>query len=63
MTSIVREEVESLLDRLPDDSTIEDVQYHLYVIDKVRNGLKSVERDGGLTQEQVEERLSKWLVV
>ena len=63
MTSIIREEVESLLDRLPDDSTIEDVQYHLYVIDKVRNGLESVERDGGLTQEQVEERLSKWLVL
>ncbi len=62
MTSIIREEVESLLDRLPDDSTIEDVQYHLYVIDKVRRGLESVERDGGLTQEQVEERLSKWLV-
>ena len=62
MTSILREEVESLLDRLPDDSTIEDVQYHLYVIDKVRKGLESVERDGGLTQDQMEERLSKWLV-
>jgi hypothetical protein len=62
MTSIIREEVESLLDRLPDNSTIEDIQYHLYVIDKVRKGLESVDRDGGLTQEQVEERLSKWLV-
>lgn len=62
MTSSIREEVESLLDRLPDDSTIEDVQYHLYVIDKVRKGLESVDRDGALTQEQVEERLGKWLV-
>jgi hypothetical protein len=60
--SIVKDEVASLLDRLPDDASIEDVQYHLYVIDKVRKGLESVERDGGLTQEQVEERLSKWLV-
>ena len=60
--SIVKDEVTSLLDRLPDDASIEDVQYHLYVIDKVRNGLESVERDGGLTQQQVEERLSKWLV-
>jgi hypothetical protein len=62
MMSAIRDEVTSLLDRLPDDSTIEDVQYHLYVIDKVRKGLESVERDGGLTQDQVEERLSKWLV-
>ncbi len=60
--SIIKDEVTSLLDRLPDDASIEDVQYHLYVIDKVRKGLESVERDGGLTQEQVEERLSKWLV-
>jgi len=62
MVSEIRDEVTALLDRLPDDSTIEDVQYHLYVIDKVRKGLESVELDGGLTQEQVEERLSKWLV-
>lgn len=60
--SIIKDEVTSLLDRLPDDASIEDVQYHLYVIDKVRKGLESVERDGGLTQEQVEERLSKRLV-
>lgn len=60
--SAVRDEVTSLLDRLPSDATIEDVQYHLYVIDKVRKGLESVERGDGLTQEQVEERLGKWLV-
>ena len=60
--SAIRDEVTSLLDRLPSDASIEDVQYHLYVIDKVRKGLASVERDGGLTQGQVEARLSKWLV-
>ncbi len=59
--SVVREEVESMLARLPKDVTIEDVQYHLYVINKVRKGLESVKQDGGLTQEQVEERLSEWL--
>lgn len=58
----IKDEVTSLLERLPNDASIEDVQYHLYVIDKVRKGLESVERDGGLTPEQVEERLSKWLV-
>ena len=60
--NVIQEEVKSMLERLPNDASIEDVQYHLYVIDKVRKGLESVKRDGGLTQEQVEERLSKWLV-
>lgn len=55
-------EVESLLERLPMDASIEDVQYHIYVIDKVRQGLESIETDGGLSQEQVEARLEKWLV-
>lgn len=57
-----KDEVIALLDRLPDDASLEDIQYHLYVIEKVRNGLDSIEKEGGLTQEQVEERLSKWLV-
>ena len=30
----VKEEVRSLLKRLPDDCTLEDIQYHLYVIEK-----------------------------
>jgi hypothetical protein len=58
----IKEEVTALLNRLPNDASIEDVQYHLYVIDKVRKGLESAENDGGLTQEQVEARMSKWLV-
>lgn len=58
----VKEEITSLLERLPGDATIEDVQYHLYVIDKVHKGLESIERDGGLTHEQVEKKLGKWLV-
>ncbi len=59
--SAIKDEVSSLLERLPDNTTIEDIQYHLYVMEKVRNGLESIERDGGLTHQQVEERLSKWL--
>jgi hypothetical protein len=59
--SVITEEVKLLLERLPPETTIEDLQYHLYVMEKVRNGIESIEREGGLTQEQVEERLSKWL--
>ena len=60
--STTRDEVTSLLDRLPDDASIEDVQYHLYVVEKVRNGLQSAESEGTITQEQAEEKLGKWLI-
>ncbi len=58
----IKQDVKSLLESLPNDASIEDVQYHLYVMDKVRNGLDSIEREGGVSQEQVEARLSKWLI-
>lgn len=58
--SALKEEVESLIERLPSDATIEDVQYHLYVMDKVNKGLESIEADGGLTQDEVETRLARW---
>ncbi len=60
--SIVKDEVTSLLERLPDDASIEDVQYHLYVVEKVRNGLDAARNEGTLTQQQAEEKLGKWLI-
>lgn len=60
--STTKKEIAALLDTLPNDCTIEDVQYHLYVIDKVRKGLESARTEGGPTHAQVEARLSKWLV-
>lgn len=61
LLSTAKEEVESLLNRLPENCSLEDIQYHLYVIDKVRQGLKAAELEGGLSQDEVEQRLSKWL--
>jgi len=60
--SEVRDEVNSLLDRLPEDASIGDVQYHLYVIEKIRNGLEATQSEGSITQEQAEEKLGKWLI-
>jgi hypothetical protein len=61
MMSTAKEEVEALLSKLPDDCSLEDMQYHLYVIEKVRNGLEAAESQGALSQEEVERRLRKWL--
>jgi hypothetical protein len=55
--STAKEEVRTLLNRLPDDCSLEDIQYHLYVVGKVRNGLKTAEIDGTISQEEVERRL------
>ena len=56
-----KQEVESLIARLPDSCTLEDIQYHLYVIEKIRNGRESAESQGTLTQDEADARLSKWV--
>jgi predicted transcriptional regulator len=59
--SSAKQDVEHLLNKLPDSSSVEDIQYHLYVLDKVRRGLEDARTNGVLSQEEVENRLSKWL--
>jgi hypothetical protein len=59
--STAKEEVEALLDKLPDDCSLEDIQYHLYVIEKVRHGLEVADTQGTMSQEEAEGQLSKWL--
>jgi predicted transcriptional regulator len=59
--STAKEEVRKMLERLPDDSSFEDIQYHIYVRQKIEQGLEDVEAGRLLTQEEVERRMSKWI--
>jgi len=59
--STAKQDVELLLNKLPDNCSVEDIQYHLYVLDKVRRGLEDARVSGTLSQEEVETSLSKWL--
>jgi hypothetical protein len=49
--SNAKQDVESLLNRLPDNVSVEDIQYHLYVLDKVRRGLEDACVNGTLAGE------------
>ncbi len=60
--STAKEEVQALLNSLPDDCSLEDIQYHLYVIKKVNSGLAAADSQGTISQEEAEERLGKWLI-
>lgn len=55
-------EVKALLNRLPEESNIEDIQYHLYVIAKIQKGLDRVDSEAGIEHQDVEKRFEKWLV-
>lgn len=55
-----KEQLRELIERLPDDCTLEDVQYHLYVQQKVERGLEDVRHGRVLSQQEVERRMAKW---
>jgi hypothetical protein len=58
--STAKEEVKALLDKLPDDCSLEDVQYHLYVVEKIHRGIERAGKEGTLSQDEVERKFSKW---
>lgn len=56
-----KQEVAQLLTQLPDDATLEDIQYHLYVLEKIQRGRADIAAGRSYTHEQARERLAKWL--
>ena len=54
-------EVASMLETLPQDVSLEDIQYHLYVLEKVKRGIERAETEGAMPHDDAKARLSKWL--
>ena len=47
--------------KLPDDSDLDQIQYHLYVLETVQKGLRELDSGESLSHEQVREELKRWL--
>lgn len=59
----VKAAVRALLERLPSDCTLEDVLYHLYVLNKIEQGLAEADASRTIPHEQVaEEMRRRWLL-
>ena len=57
----LKKEVIEIIESLPDDSTLEDIQYHLYVREKVERGIKAIDEGKIASQEDAESRVKGWL--
>ena len=56
-----KQEVLRLLGELPEDVSYEEIQYHIYVVEKIRKAREAVQAGEVLSQEEVEKRTEKWL--
>jgi hypothetical protein len=58
-----KDTVRSLLDRLPDDCSVEDVLYHLYVVQQIELGRADAKAGRLISHDEVAHRLrQKWVL-
>jgi predicted transcriptional regulator len=55
-----KEEVKRLLEGLSDDASFEEIQYQIYVCQKIERGLDDIEKGNVLTHDDVQNRISRW---
>jgi len=56
-----KERIKEFIDKMPENSTFEDIQYSIYVQSKIQKGLDAANNGDVLSQEDVEKRIEKWL--
>ena len=61
-TRSVKDEVLDAIQRMPDDCTLEDIQYHLYVAEKLRRRIAQADAGEAVPHAEAQRRLEKWII-
>ncbi|MBT6502773.1 MAG: hypothetical protein HOK67_23030 [Deltaproteobacteria bacterium] len=56
----LREEAITVISKLPDSASIDDIMYRLYVIDKVRKGREAVQQGDSISIEELKGEMESW---
>ena len=56
-----KEQVQQILQMLPEDASFEDIQYHIYVRQKIQQGLDDEAAGRVVSHADVQRRLAKWI--
>jgi hypothetical protein len=59
--STAKEEVRRLLESLPDDASLEDVQYSIYVRERIERARSELNQGKLIEQDDIEIRMRRWL--
>lgn len=57
----VKQEAQQMIQNLPDNCTYEDIQYHLYVVEKIKNGIHRAQKGETSSHKDAKTRMAKWL--
>ena len=56
----IKEAAINLLNKLPDDCTMEDIQYELYFKSKVEKGLNDIKSGNILSEDEMDKEIKLW---
>jgi len=57
---VAKEKIQRVVESLPDDATLKDIQYRIYVRQAIAAGLRDVQEGRVVSQEDVERRMARW---
>jgi hypothetical protein len=61
MASSPKQVARQILESLPDDCSLEEIQYRLYVRQMVEEGRQDVRNGDVVSQQEIEQDLERWL--
>jgi predicted transcriptional regulator len=61
MQATIKQAVIEMIERLPNDASVEDIMAELYFRKKVDEGLRQLDAGEGVEHEEAKQRLGKWL--
>lgn len=56
-----KQEAQKMIQNLPNDCTYEDIQYHLYVVEKIKNDTHRAQKGEVSSHKEAKVRMAKWL--
>ena len=56
-----KEAARAVIDALPDDASLDDVMYAIYVRHKIEHGLRDIEAGNTVSHEDVMREIDEWL--
>ena len=59
-TENIKDQIISFIKTLPDDVSLEDIMYHLYVREKIFRGIKEADEGNKVSNEKAKEFIEKW---
>ncbi len=55
-----KQEAINIIDRMPEDSDMDEIMYRLHVLNKIRKGQEAVEQGKTITSEELQREIDSW---